>query len=73
MAGDAQADGARWLRGLPLKLNQNPAVQVLAAIIAVAAGIRIVFWLLAPVWPYLLVAFVVWGLWRLRHWWINRW
>lgn len=73
MAGHAQADGARWLRGLPLKLNQNPAVQVLAAIIAVAAGIRIVYWLLAPVWPYLLFVFVIWGLWRLRIWWLDRW
>jgi hypothetical protein len=48
-------------------------VQVLAAIIAIVAGIRIVFWLLAPVWPYLLVVFAVWGLWRLRVWWLDRW
>lgn len=48
-------------------------MQVLAAIVAIAVGIRIVFWLLTPVWPYLLLVFVIWGLWRLRVWWLDRW
>ena len=41
--------------------------------ILVAAGIRLVFWLLAPVWPYLLAALLVFTTVRLYGWWQGRW
>ena len=46
---------------------------MLAVIVLVAVGIRFVFWLLAPVWPYLLTVLVIWGLWRAQQWWLDRW
>ena len=48
-------------------------VQMLAAIIAVVVGIRIFFWLLTPVWPYLLIGVVGFAVFRLAHWHRNRW
>ncbi len=38
---------------------------MLAVVVMVAAGIRLVFWLLAPVWPYLLAASIVFTVVRL--------
>lgn len=57
----------------PLKLSESPMMRVLAVIVAIAVGIRIVFWLLEPVWPYLLAVFVIWAVWRIRVWWRDRW
>lgn len=58
---------------LTAELSENPVVQVLAAIIAVVVGIRIIFWLLRPIWPYLLIAVVGFAVFRLVHWHRNRW
>lgn len=38
---------------------RNPIIRVLAVIVAVAAGIRLIFWLLAPVIPWLLAVLAV--------------
>jgi hypothetical protein len=46
---------------------------MLAVIVAIAAGIRLIFWLLAPVWPYLLAALLVGALIRLLLWNRERW
>ncbi len=48
-----------------LKLSENPVIRMLAVIVMVAVGIRFVFWLLAPVWPYLLSASIVFAVVRL--------
>lgn len=42
-------------------------------IVVIAVSIRIIFWLLEPVLPFLLVVLVTWALWQARAWWINRW
>lgn len=42
-------------------------------VVAVAAGIRLVFELLAPVWPYLLAALIVFTIFRLVRWYRGRW
>jgi hypothetical protein len=46
---------------------------MLAVIVAVAAGIRLVYELLAPVWPYLLVGLIAFAIVRLVGWYRNRW
>lgn len=46
---------------------------MLAVIILVAAGTRLIFWLLAPVWPYLLAALAMFTLVRLWRWYRGRW
>lgn len=46
---------------------------MLALLIVVAAGIRLIFILLAPVWPYLLVVLVGVTVWRVAVWWRRRW
>ncbi len=56
-----------------MKLSENPLIRVLAVIIAIAAGIRLVFELLEPVWPYLLVALIVFAAVRAVRWWRERW
>jgi hypothetical protein len=48
-------------------------LRVLTVIVLVAVGIRVVFRLLAPVWPYLLAVFVIWAVWQVRVWWLDRW
>lgn len=48
-------------------------VRVLAVIILVASGMRLIFWLLCPVWPYLLGAIVAIALFRLVRWYRERW
>lgn len=42
-------------------------------IVAVAAGIRLIFWLLEPVWPYLLGGLIVFTVIRLVSWYRGRW
>lgn len=56
-----------------LKLNENPLMRVLAVIVLIAAGIRLTFELLEPVWPYLLAALVLLAVIRLSWWWRGRW
>ena len=46
---------------------------MLAVIVAVAAGIRLVFELLAPVWPYLLAGLIAFAIVRLVVWHRGRW
>jgi hypothetical protein len=46
---------------------------VLAVIVAVAAGIRLTFELLEPVWPYLLAALIVFAAFRISRWYRGRW
>ena len=48
-------------------------LRVLAVIVAIAAGIRLVFWLLQPVWPYLLAALLAFTVVRLVWWYRGRW
>lgn len=59
--------------GVPLKLSENPVVRMLAVIVLVAAGIRLVFELLAPVAPYLLAVLIVFAVVRLVSWYRGRW
>ena len=59
---------------LPLKqLSENPVVRMLAVLVAIAAGIRLIFWLLAPVWPYLMAALIAFAVIRLVSWYRGRW
>jgi hypothetical protein len=46
---------------------------MLAVIVMVAAGIRLIYWLLAPVAPYLLAALIVFTVFRLVSWYRGRW
>jgi hypothetical protein len=46
---------------------------MLAVIIAIAAGIRLIFWLLEPVAPYLLAALIAFTIFRVISWYRNRW
>jgi len=55
------------------QLSENPLIRMLAVVVMIAAGIRLVFWLLAPVWPYLLVALLVFAAVRLVGWYQGRW
>lgn len=46
---------------------------MLAVIVLVAAGIRLTFELLEPVWPYLLAVLVVFAVVRFVRWYRGRW
>ena len=46
---------------------------MLAVLIAIAVGVRIIYELLEPVWPFLLGAIVVFTLVRLTSWYRGRW
>ncbi len=46
---------------------------MLAVIVAVAAGIRLTYWLLLPVMPYLLAGLIVFTVFKLVSWWRSRW
>jgi hypothetical protein len=46
---------------------------MLAMIVSIAAGIRLTFELLEPVWPYLLAALIALAITRACWWWRNRW
>lgn len=59
--------------GRELKLSENPMVRLLLVIVLVAAGIRLTFELLEPVWPYLLAVLVGFLVGRIVGWWRNRW
>jgi predicted PurR-regulated permease PerM len=53
--------------------NDNPLHRALAVLVAIAVGIRVIFWLLQPVWPYLLAALVLTALCHLARWYWERW
>jgi hypothetical protein len=55
------------------QLSENPVIRVLAVIVMIAAGIRLVFELLEPVWPYLLAALIICAAYRLHRWYQGRW
>lgn len=42
-------------------------------IIAIAAGIRLIFWLLEPIVPYLAAGLIVFTVFRLISWYRGRW
>lgn len=42
-------------------------------VVMIAAGIRLIFWLLMPVWPYLAAALVVVTAIRVVGWYRGRW
>ena len=55
-------------------LSESVLMRMLAAIVMIATGIRLVYWLLAPVLPYLLatlaIAAAVWAVrWNRDHRW----
>jgi hypothetical protein len=39
----------------------------------IAAGVRLIFWLLQPVWPYLLALALGLGILRFARWYRQRW
>lgn len=51
----------------------NPYIRILAGFVAIAVAIRVIFDLLAPVFPYLLAAIVVFGVVQIARWWRDRW
>jgi hypothetical protein len=46
---------------------------MLAMFVVIAAGIRLIFWLLMPVWPYLAAALAAFTAIRLVRWYRGRW
>jgi uncharacterized membrane protein YdbT with pleckstrin-like domain len=56
-----------------LKLSDNPLLRVLAVIVLIAAGIRLTFELLDPVWPYLLAVLIGLAVIKASSWWRGRW
>jgi predicted PurR-regulated permease PerM len=56
-----------------MNLNDNTIVRALAVMVAVAAGIRVIFWLLTPVMPYLAASLICFAVFRLARWCRNRW
>lgn len=53
--------------------EHNPLVRMLVAMVLVAAGIRLVYELLLPVLPVLVVGIAVIVIWRLVRWYRERW
>jgi uncharacterized membrane protein YdbT with pleckstrin-like domain len=56
-----------------LKLSENPLLRVFVVIVVIAAGIRLTFDLLEPVWPYLLVVLIALAVIKASSWWRGRW
>lgn len=56
-----------------VELNNNPLIRALVVLVMIAAGIRLIFWLLMPVWPYLAAALVIFTVIRLVRWHQRRW
>jgi hypothetical protein len=48
-------------------------IRVLAVMIMIAAGIRLIFELLEPVWPFLLVALIALAGFQVWRWYARRW
>lgn len=73
--GPARARALAWRgrRRAPVKLSDNPVVRMLAVVVLVAAGIRVIYELLLPVAPYLLAVLVAFTVIRLLSWYRGRW
>ncbi len=56
-----------------MNLNDNPVVRVLAVMVTIAAGIRLIYVLLAPVAPWLLAGLIVFAAVRIVTWYRDRW
>src|SRR5581483_8252904 len=69
----APAQHRRPIQRVLLKLIESPLLRVLAVVILVAAGIRLVFELLEPVWPLLAAVLVVFALFQAVRWCRDRW
>ena len=54
-------------------LGESPFMRMLATIVMIAASIRLVYWLLAPVWPYLLATAVITAVFLIVRWHRSRW
>lgn len=63
------------VRGVALtpNLNENAAVRMLAVIVMIAAGIRIVYWLLLPTLRFLIVIMIAFAVVRVVGWYRGRW
>jgi hypothetical protein len=59
--------------GREVELNNNPLIRVLVVLVMIAAGIRLIFWLLMPIWPYLAAALVIFIVIRVARWHQGRW
>ncbi len=46
---------------------------MLAVLVAIAAGIRLIHWLLLPVWPYVVAVLIAFAVMRLASWYRGRW
>jgi predicted PurR-regulated permease PerM len=55
------------------QLSENPLIRMLAVIVMFAAGIRLIFELLEPVWPYLLAGLIAFAVFRVVKWHRERW
>lgn len=55
-----------------MKLGENSLLRALVVIVLIAAGIRLIFELLEPVWPYLLVVLIALAVVRAFWWWRGR-
>ena len=56
-----------------MRLGENAVVRALMVIVTVAVGIRVIFWLVAPVFPFLLAGLVIFTVVRIIAWWRGRW
>lgn len=56
-----------------MNLENNPVMRVLAVVVAIAASIRLIYWLLLPVMPYLCVIAVVLAVVWVVRWLDERW
>lgn len=70
--GRGEADPSRQCNETSMN-PQNPIIRVLVGLVAAAVAIRVIFDLLAPVFPYLLAAIVLFDLVQIARWWRDRW
>lgn len=56
-----------------MKLSDNPVIRMLAVVVAVVVGIRLIFELIRPVMPYLVAALVLFTVFQLVRWYRQRW
>jgi hypothetical protein len=53
--------------------HNHPLIRLLVLIVLVAAGVRLIFELLTPIFPYLVAALIVFTIVRLSQWHRGRW
>ena len=56
-----------------MNLSDNPFIRMLVVMISIAAGIRLIFELLAPIMPYLVAVLIGFTIFRLVSWYRGRW